>query len=143
MPPRIHLSRLAAAAALSAGALLVGQTSDAQAQAAGSSGAQAAEGLPPATGSTGSAASATGKPTARSHGDASPAMRTGTSPDPTGPNTSTVQPDTSDLSGSTGASITQSQGTPPPGVTPPNGSAPNTGAGAAVDNVPNTEGGPH
>ncbi len=70
-------------------------------------------------------------------------MQTGASPTPTGPDTSTVQPDTSDLTGSTGASITQSQGTPPPGVTPPNGSAPDTGGGAAVDNVPNTEGGPH
>jgi hypothetical protein len=129
---------LAAALTASAG------WSAAHAQSASGSGAQEAETQAPAASS--SATSATTPAAAKSRRGrpaANPAMQTGASPAPTGPNTSTVEPDTSDLSGSTGASITQSQGSPPPGVTPPNGSAPDTGGGAAVDNVPAPEGGPH
>ncbi|WP_174301912.1 hypothetical protein [Caulobacter sp. S45] len=59
---------------------------------------------------------------------------------PTGPYTSTDSAgETSDLSGSTGASIPQPAAPAPPGVAPPGG-APDTGGGEAA---PNVEGGPH
>ncbi len=64
----------------------------------------------------------------------------GLSAAPTGPYTSTDSAgDTSDLSGSTGASIPQPAAPAPPGVAPPGG-APDTGGGEAA---PNVDGGPH
>ena len=65
---------------------------------------------------------------------------TGPSAAPTGPYTSTDSGgETSDLSGSTGASIPQPAAPAPPGVAPPGG-APDTGGGEAP---PNVDGGPH
>ena len=59
---------------------------------------------------------------------------------PTGPYTSTDSTgETSDLSGTTGASIPQPAAPAPPGVAPPGG-APDTGGGEAA---PNVDGGPH
>ncbi len=58
---------------------------------------------------------------------------------PTGPDTNVgTSGETSDLSGSTGASVAFPAATPPPGIAPPGG-APDTGGGEA----PNVDGGPH
>ena len=63
----------------------------------------------------------------------------GASATPTGPFTSTDSSNgASDISGATGASITQPAAPAPPGVAPPGG-APDTGGGEA----PNVDGGPH
>lgn len=137
----VHFGRAFAAAALIVGALSPVQS--AASQSAAASGAQEAESQPPGVSAAARDPATPGRRGRHSRTQASPVMRTGESPVPTGPNTSTVQPDTSDLSGSNGASITQSLGVAPPGVSPPNGSAPDTGGGAAVDNVPSSEGGPH
>ena len=63
----------------------------------------------------------------------------GPSSEPTGPYTTTDgSSGSSDISGSTGATITQPAAPAPPGVAPPGG-APDTGGGEA----PNVDGGPH
>ena len=64
---------------------------------------------------------------------------TGPSAAPTGPYTTTDgSSGSSDITGATGATITQPAAPAPPGVAPPGG-APDTGGGEA----PNVDGGPH
>ncbi len=128
-PARLALSLLAATALASA----------ANAQSAATSGGMGAEMQSQTATPAGKAAPA--KRMAKKPPSAS-MNTTGSGPSaaPTGPYTSTDSAgDTSDLSGSTGASIPQPAAPAPPGVAPPGG-APDTGGGEAA---PNVDGGPH
>ncbi len=129
IPARLALSLIAAAAL---GGVAHSQSAD-------TSGAMSAEMQSQTTAPSSKAAS--GRRNAKKPPSAS--MNTagaGPSAAPTGPYTSTDSGgETSDLSGSTGASIPQPAAPAPPGVAPPGG-VPDTGGGEAA---PSGDGGPH
>ena len=131
MSTRLYRSLLGLTGAVSLSAAAYAQTSDAP--------ATVDRGQHP-TGTTGQAASGARKKA--DHKAAGTGMNTaGTNGAvaPTGPDTNVgTSGETSDLSGSTGASVTFPAATPPPGIAPPGG-IPDTGGGEG----PNVDGGPH